>query len=490
MKKLLLTVPLLLLAACDKPDPSTRPATRVMTLTSQTGPTAPTVSLPLTGSTIVCTVPSMTTPGRYVIVPPVTTLRINGESAEFGERDLKPGDTVEVSTACPTLSAVPEPVPAPAPAPAPTPAPITYNGPLTITKGGTYSGNWESTGTMPVITIKTAEPVVIENSRIRGGGRLITGFGYDLTVRNVRGDALTPNLAGSSATRVVVGEEIRNLRVEDSSFTGGGIYVRSFKGTGEQGIRILRNTFRNIDGRQSDGKGGYNGKTNIMQAVQLNAVNRIENAEIAWNQIINEPGKSAVEDNINLYVSSGTPEKPILIHDNYIQGAYPANPASTSYSGGGIMLGDGKVTDPALNGYARASDNQVVSTTNYGLAIAGGVGNELLRNRAVSSGRLPDGSRLPAQNVGMYVWDISGAGALTPPTFGKHRVEGNALGWTKVGTDGKTSTNPMWLPNLTLNGGAGSGNTSLGTVTPEMEKAEFAAWQKKLKAAGMSIGAR
>ena len=71
--------------------------------------------------------------------------------------------------------------------------------------------------------------------------------------------------------------------------------------------------------------------------------------------MINEPGKSRVEDNINIYLSSGTAAIPILIHDNYIQGAYTINPAQGSYSnktysydwsyaGGGILLGDGGTT--------------------------------------------------------------------------------------------------------------------------------------------------
>lgn len=380
--------------------------------------------------------------------------------------------------------------PSAAPVSAPAGGEPVYAGPITITRGGTYSGNWESLDTTPVITIQTSEPVIIENSRIRGGGRLITGWDYDLTVRNVRGEARTPGQAGRSATRVVAGENIRNLRVENSTFSGGGIYVRSFKGTGDQGIRILRNTFRNIDGRQSDGRGGYNGQTNIMQAIQFNAVQGIANAEIAWNQVINEPGQSAVEDNINLYASSGTPDKPILIHDNYIQGAYPADPTSKVYSGGGIMLGDAKVTDPRGNGYVRAYDNQIVGTTNYGLAIAGGVGIEAYRNRVVGSGRLPDGSRLPAQNVGIYVWDIYGAGNLAPATFAGNSLRDNVSGWTKVGADGKTSTNPMWLPHCGYRGTTCANNVSLGKVTPASEAAELVRWQQKLGDAGVRVGAQ
>jgi hypothetical protein len=382
--------------------------------------------------------------------------------------------------------------PAPAPVPvtvrAPTPAPVTYSGPVTITRGGTYSGNWENTGRGAAVVIQTTEPVIIENARLRSRGTLVTGFGIDLTLRNVQGESLTPNEAGKAAEMAIKAEEFRNLRVENSSFTGGGIYVRKFVGDPARGqsVRILRNTFTNIDGRQSDGAGGHNGKTSIRQAVQFNNVTRIEGAEIAWNQVINEPGQSAVEDNINLYVSSGTPGSPIQIHNNYVQGGYPVDLSSARYSGGGILLGDGKSTDPASNGYQSASDNIVVGTTNYGVAIIGGYGNRLERNRAVSSGRLPDGRRVAAQNVGLYVWDMYGSGSA----FGMNRMEGNVSGWTQVGQDGKTKNNPMWTPHCKTNGTRCKSNANLGTVSLAAERAEWTRWQQKLAGAGIQVGAR
>ena len=47
-------------------------------------------------------------------------------------------------------------------------------GPIIITRGGTYSGSWENlTDRTPVVTIKTTEPVVIQNATIKGKGHLI-----------------------------------------------------------------------------------------------------------------------------------------------------------------------------------------------------------------------------------------------------------------------------------------------------------------------------
>ncbi|UQN09691.1 NPCBM/NEW2 domain-containing protein [Deinococcus sp. QL22] len=406
------------------------------------------------------------------------------------------GCTVTVAAPAPVAPApVPPAAPAPvAPVPVPPAAPteITYSGPIVITKGGTYSGNWENTLHKPAVLIQTSEPVIIENSNIRSRGNLISGFANRLTVRNTRGYALNPNVAGKAAGRAVNAEEFLNLRVENSYFEGStGIYARAFRGNAAAGdtIKILRNRFKNTDGRLSDGAGGYNGSYDVVAAILFNNVKRLPNVEIAWNEIINEPGKSRTEDNMNFYLSSGTPSSPFLIHNNYIQGAYGMSPTTeATYAGGGIILGDGLVTDPLDTGYARVYNNQIVSTTNYGIAIAGGVDNQMYNNRVLSSGRLADGQRIPAANVGLYVWDPTGAGQLSPATFANNRMENNVVGWTKVAADGSTNNNPMWFPHCSLNGTLCAGNQNLGIITLDMEKQEYQGWLSKISANNVKVG--
>src|SRR3954452_15676696 len=114
-----------------------------------------------------------------------------------------------------------------------------------------------------------------------------------------------------------------------------------------------------------------------MQFLQFDKVSNVPGIDIGWNEVVNEAGKSRVEDNISIYKSSGSAASPMSIHDNYIQGAYTIKPAQAdysdgtysydwSYSGGGIILGDGvgstTAQDPA---YVKVFNNQVVSTTNY-----------------------------------------------------------------------------------------------------------------------------
>ncbi|MBB5366407.1 NPCBM/NEW2 domain-containing protein, partial [Deinococcus humi] len=102
-------------------------------------------------------------------------------------------------TDCET-SGTPAPTPTPTPAPTPSPMPDTnvqYSGPLVITKGGTYRGNWQSLDpSTPAVYVKTSEPVIIEGSNLRGRGELIRGWFMNLTVRNSNGYGMNPNVYG------------------------------------------------------------------------------------------------------------------------------------------------------------------------------------------------------------------------------------------------------------------------------------------------------
>src|SRR5262249_8199285 len=197
------------------------------------------------------------------------------------------------------------------------------------------------------------------------------------------------------------------------------------------------------------------------------------------------PGNSAVEDNINIHLSGGTAASPLSIHDNYIQGGYTVQPWNSSYgySGGGILLGDGSPAAAARDGvgvsaYVSAFNNQVVSTTNYGIAIAAGHDIQFYNNRIVSSGLLPDGRVIAEQNVGAYIWDSYGAGSSY---FYNNSGHDNLIGWVKA--DG--SRNDWWVPN------ASSWTNNVhwpGSITLATEAAEFTDWQNKLAAAGVVIG--
>ena len=379
-----------------------------------------------------------------------------------------------------------------------------FAAPIVITKGGTYTGEWTSTDrSVAAVSVRTTEPVIILNSVVRGPGDLIESdtAHTNITVRNTRGYGVNPNVAGKTVGEFIDVYGFDNLVVENCYMEGtAGINVLDYLGdrTPNESVRIVGNKVLNIDGRKSDGAGGYldfNERTSKIdghtetgyeykQFVQFDKINSVPGIEIAWNEVINEPGKSRTEDVISIYKSSGTAASPIRIHNNYIEGAYTVKPwqgdtedanweYDWSFSGGGIMLGDGwsstgTAQDPA---FVKAYDNTIISTTNYGMAISAGHDLEYYNNRIFSAGVLPDGRPIAAQNVGGYVWDISKKG---PTRFYNNLAHHNVAGWVKA----NGSRNDYW----TNDSSTMQNNTKYGgTVTRALEAAEHAAWQDRFE---------
>ena len=370
---------------------------------------------------------------------------------------------------------------------------------LIITHGGIYTGTWESDNPkVAAVIIRTAEPVIIQNATIKSKSDLIvTGVDHaHITVRNCVGTALNPNVAGQSPGRFLSTFNFSSIDIENNDLEStSGIHLLQFAGDPTKGdtIKILHNRAHNIDGRKSNGFGGwlsYNSRVSLKdghrengfveaQFVQLDKCVAVPGVQIAWNQVINDPGNSRVEDNISIFESSGTKLSPLVIHDNYIQGAYTIRPTqgtyqdSTwkydwSYSGGGIMLGDGARIDSA---FVRAYDNQIVSTTNYGIAESAGHDLEAFDNRIVSVGAI-SGKAIAAQNVGLYVWDSYRTGSSH---FYNDSAQNNAVGWIKNG-----KRNDWWAPVMSIL----SNNTRwAGTISATTESAEFSRWQAKLNVA-------
>ena len=353
-------------------------------------------------------------------------------------------------------------------------AAIQYQAPITITRGGTYSGNWESNDPKtPAVTVATTDPVTIVNSNIRSAGELISASGHvDLTVRNTTGRALNPEVSSKHAGRFLDVDGWTQVTVENCEMDGtSGIYLNNYRGdhSAGQSVSILRNSAHNIDGRYSDGNGGYSRRSDDVQFFQIDGGHDLSGAEIAWNQVINDPRQSRVEDNISIYNSSGTASSPLLIHDNYIQGAYPADPGSSNYSGGGIMLSDNG------SAWVNAFNNQVIATSNYGVAISSGHDNTFYGNTIISTGRLPDGSAVRSQNVGAYIWNQN-----HEKSFANNSGHGNIIGWVKG-----NKRNDFWTPDASewIN------NASVpGAVTSDLEAQQFQNWQAKLRDKAVTVG--
>ena len=368
------------------------------------------------------------------------------------------------------------------------PSGIAWSGPIVITQGGTYSGNWQSLDpNTPAVTIATSQPVVIDHANVESTSALIASSmaGADITISNTSGWALNPGVIGQSPGRFLNAQGFANVDIEHNSLFGtAGIELSQYQGDGStsQSVRVLYNDALNIDGRWSSGRRRFATAANRfddVQFCQLDGCTGLSGAEIAWNRVVNIPGMSRVEDNVSIFQSSGTASSPILIHDNLIQGAFPAQPASPAFTGGGIMVSDGHTDSASTDtGFVQAFSNVVIGTTNYGIAISSGHDDAVHDNIVVSSGRLPDGTTLAAANVGIYVWNSG-----DDPFFANDQEYGNTIGWMRA-----TARNDQYLPDVTPSTGQAADTLLPGVISFANEQMDQNVWTQRLSDAGLSVG--
>ncbi len=357
-----------------------------------------------------------------------------------------------------------------------------------ITKGGTYSGNWQSLkADVAAVDVRTTEPVVITDSHIRSLGSGIRSFQADaqITVQNVHAEAVYPTTAGATKAEFVNIGLFKSVRVEHNDVTGYATGVRLLNfgpdtSRSGQTISVQFNRFKNMDGRRSDGNGGYLVEHKAGgQGIGLNTI-RQANVEIAWNEIINQPFQSETEDIISTYESGGTVATPILIHDNYIQGNYATDPAAAiEFSGTGINLGDSPSNHPDV-GYTNAYDNQVVSFENSGIGVSSGHHQRIWNNRVVSAANTPDGTRLGSAWRSAYgFWNY-----YNSPYWADNALYDNVFAVADKDANRAGPYTPSATPQSVYN------NLDLFDRLPTTadEQAEFARWQQKVKTAGITLG--
>lgn len=362
---------------------------------------------------------------------------------------------------------------------APQSPPVAYDGPIVITRGGTYKGNWESRKSdVPAVEVQTSEPVVIEDSRIRSAGALIysQGYGADITVRNTEGYGLPPSpyTDYEKPRRFLAVDVFKNIVVEKCYLNQtAGIYLGvEYTGNSslEQTIKIRYNKARNISGEV------YQGKVPV-QFVQFNYRGEVPYAEIAWNEVINEPGNSAVEDNINIYNSRGTPHSPIRIHNNYIQGAFPNPLHLKSYSGGGILMDSPGTDSLKATAYVQVYENHLVGLGNYCLGIAGGNHIEIHHNRAIVSALFPNGTPYHFWTSGIWAKDY----------YKMHNTYANSMHHNTLAVYGQERTWRNDIADSTFAAATLRNNIILpDSIVKELEEAEYRRWQTKIRQKNIS----
>lgn len=378
--------------------------------------------------------------------------------------------------------------------------PVTIDDNWVAKYGSTVSGSYTGTSAKPAISVTTQKPITIYNAFVTGPNDLIyLSTGTNASIIQTTGVATNPNIYGAHKGTFVKANRPASLLVRNCTDTGSyfGVYVVGYASGSTTGrtIQILKNIFNNIDGRASNGSGGYLSTSSTANshahAIQLNQVQGISGIEIAWNQSIVTPLQGLVSDVINIYSSSGKTTSPIRVHDNYVQGAMGANPADGArYSGGGIIT-DGRADDSlaTATAYVQIYNNQVVMTGNYGVAIAAGHDNQIYNNRVVSSGKLANGTLYAM----MYANGANNANLQKQPTtvFKNNHVHDNVLGLLRPNKANQLTRSDWYLPgqNNQVENNQHLAPYNNSNPTLQAEKNEWTSWQKKLTDNNIKIGA-
>ena len=364
-----------------------------------------------------------------------------------------------------------------------------YSAPLVITKGGTYTGNYQSLDSgVPCILVNTNQPVILDGCNLSGAGHLIqAGSGANLTVRNCTGVALTPSTDNTPRGHFVDIYKAQNLVVEHNTLIGtSGIVANRWQsaGSGQGTLTVRYNVANNIDGRWRNGTNNGGEGFTRSSFLQLNTVLGLPDVDIAFNQVINTPDQSRVEDNINFYNSSGTAASPLHVHDNFVRGGYPIPATAAGFTGSGLTTDGDANTASTASAYLEADHNQFVGVGNGAMNIAAGHDIYYHDNRLVSSGLLPDGRRFAASFSGIGVFNYY---QQLTSVFFNQRVENNTIGYVRWGGHDPYDDRQDLAPNACAPCAATTIHLP-SPITLDTENQEWQSWLAKVQQNNVTLG--
>ncbi len=363
---------------------------------------------------------------------------------------------------------------------------------IVIKTGGTYQGNWVSTDpTVAAVSVQTDQPVIIQNSTVTGPGNLIVATGSsgaNLTLQNVTGTGLDPQVAGKARGAFLVAYIMNSLSVQNCTMTGTMFGVKVGFST-VTSLKVLNNQAINLEDRLSDGSGGFQAtRTQPGKFILFYQVVATNGAEIGWNQMVQTMGQSSTDNAIEIYKSQGTPATPILVHDNYVEGM--SSPAVTTYNASGLAAtGDNTTLESTFINFV---SNEIVHTAGNGLTISNGHDVTAQANRVVSCAQNSSGTWYAAAGVDAVVlWNKSYS-----PSFYNNTITTTAGGMITPNASGNpvpsdSSANPVDL-QTTSNSVGGNLFTDPclvnGVLTLSAEDTERAFWANKLSTNNQTMG--
>lgn len=363
---------------------------------------------------------------------------------------------------------------------------VAYQAPLIIKQGGRYTGNYKSADAKtPAIWVQTTEAVEITGCIIASAGEMIRCSGG--TQVNIHHNSLygIRPVKTDQWGRALNNYQPQALIFENNLIEHSGGILIDHSDSGSKSVVIRYNIIRNTDKTKGDLTAGEH-----RAAIQFNSVLNI-GGEISWNQIVNVPDSSHVEDNINIFNSGGKSGAPYLIHDNYIKGAYPFPLSSESYVGSGITIdGDpGSSTMKTMSQFINAYKNQVISTCNASMNIAAGHDIHFYDNTMISSGLYPNGTKSDRFWGACCIWNAS---KVPKANFINNTIKGNTIGYVRDDKNIPFPGRQDWVvvPESPISVKSGDNISLPNPITLQTEEAEWPKWQAKLAKEKIGVGNR
>lgn len=370
-------------------------------------------------------------------------------------------------------------------------------GPIEITHGGVYSGNWTSNDPhVAAVTIRTDEAVVLHDATVSGGGNLIAVLGgrngAHVTIRNVTGTALDAGVAGAPRGSFLVAVHFSALAVDHCTMTGTAFGIKASAATPAV-LQITNNRAVDLEDRASDGHGGLQPARPVLgHFILLDHVVAAAGAEIAWNQAVQTMGTTSTEDAINIYESEGSQVHPIRVHDNYLEGQSTTVPGRP-YTGTALIADGSAAADAAPTAWVVFENNQVVSTAGGGVGIAYGHDVTARNNRVVSCGVDAAGHKYAWGANAVAIWNF-----YKRADFYNNTITGTTGGMAVPAGNGGLRASNAWMsrdgrPDASNRIGSDFFTNPCmvnGKVNLQAEDAERTLWKAKLAAAGQWVGAR
>jgi hypothetical protein len=301
--------------------------------------------------------------------------------------------------------------------------------PITISTGGTYSGCYQSTSTsVPAVAIATTSAVTLSHAHIiqKGNGVMDSVAGVNVTIQDSTFDQTDPG-ASVNHRAVWLDQAPASYTSIHNQFnqTDGQELQGPWTGTNTISPFVVRDNLSYDVGRYPHTDPGGNC---CVQFLQLDH-ETVPGGQVQYNRMVVTSGTDqyADGDQVNFYFSGGTSTNMLDISHNLVDGAYPATPTDHQYTGGGILAIDGGTVTTA--GHVNAHDNTVVSTTNYGVACAGGVDCHAYNNVTINDRFGSDGTTL-------YDSDFGGAYSMHD-TASSSDVTSGSYNWTRNSLDGQ-----------------------------------------------------